>query len=903
MITRIAFRALPALILVLVLVVPVRFLPAVIGMPVEAANTLTLTPNAGTPYTPITIAVDAGTFTAGTPVTAGFRDAAGNPSQPLATGAAAVDGSATLSGVIPFSAAVGNASITVTGTLTNNPVSLHGVFLVRPVIQLTPDHAAAGTTVSVTVYGNGFDPNSHVTFSENGVPLAGSSAQTGPDGSFPSLSISLVVPTTGTALLIGASDATGAQAQAAFTIDAGQATIGTSTPTPIGVSTGTGLTINPAAGPPGIGNVAVSSAAGAFSGLSSVALKFTDHAGNALTLPPAPVSATGAVSASITLPVQAAGGAAVISAQATGFAPLSGQFRINPTLSFSPTVVPPGGTFSVTGDGFTPQATVNFTIGGITASSTVPIVVSTTGHFAMSFTLPTTVPLGPSTLAASDSAGVGPVQAAFTVGTPLPTATVTPIPSPTPGVPTGAAGTTNVYFAEGYTGQAATNKSASFSETLTMLNPLSTPASVTITYFSQDGSPPVVVTRTVPPTSSFNDSVNADVGPDRIVGAEVTSTQRIFVTRTIDRTSPSGARLDGSTSLPTTAPALAWGFPEGYTGITFQEYLTILNPSTVPATVTVTLAPQANSAQGARVSTISVPAQSRRTVNIRALNQGDPAQSVGMLVSSTAPIVAERVEYFGDGAGSGKFGSTVSPGLATPAAQLRFPVLSSGGSAPNPFGVNQPVGDQAYITILNPAPSGSPVQVAAAFANASGVALGQAVTVDVPPGTRRTITVNTSVGASPVGPISAVLNASGPIEAEAAQYVGGSPNTGPHPGVAFVGASSTTTDAFLTNLATTQANGTQVNRSLFISNPSASPEQITATYFGANSAVANSTYTVGAGDILTININQDTQTLGPSAALGAELHMTTGAPGGFLAGAAGLTVDGLAATEDAGSPN
>jgi hypothetical protein len=898
MITRIAFRALPALILVLVLVVPVRFFPSVIGVPVEAANTLTLTPSAGTPYTPITISVDGGTFTSGTPVTAGFRDAAGNPSQPLATGTAAVDGSATLSGVIPFSAAVGNASITVTGTLTNNPVSLHGVFLVRPVIQLTPDHAPAGTTVSVTVYGNGFDPNSHVTFSENGVPIAGSSAQTGPDGSFPSLSISLVVPTTGTALLIGASDASGAQAQAAFTIDSGPST---SSPTPIGVGTGTGLTINPAAGPPGLGNVAISSAAGAFSGVSSVALKFTDHAGNTLTLPPAPVNALGAVSASITLPVQAAGGAAVISAQATGFAPLSGQFQINPTLSFSPTVVPPGGTFSVTGDGFTPQATINFTIGGIIASSSVPIVVSTTGHFAMSFTLPTTVPLGPNMLAASDSAGVGPVQAAFTVGTPLPTATATPIPSPTPGVPT-ASGTTNVYFAEGYTGQAATNKSASFSETLTLLNPLSTPASVTITYFSQDGSPPVSVTRTISPTSSLTDSVNADVGPDRIVGAQVTSTQRIFVTRTIDRTSPSGARLDGSTSLPTTAPALTWGFPEGYTGITFQEYLTILNPSTVPATVTVTLAPQANSALGARLSTVSVPAQSRRTVNIRALNQGDSVQSVGMLVNSTVPIVAERVEYFGDGAGSGKFGSTVSPGIATPADQLRFPVLSSGGSSPNRFGVNQPVGDQAYITILNPALSGSPVQVAAAFANASGVALGQAVTVDIPPGTRRTITVNTSVGTSPVGPISAVLNASGPIEAEAAQYVGGSPNTGPHPGVAFAGA-STTMDAFFTNLATIQVNGTQVNRSLFISNPSANSEQITATYFGANSAVTNSTYTVGAGDILTINVNQDTQTLGPSAALGAALHMTSGAPGGFLAGAAGLTVDGLAATEDTGSPN
>ncbi|MGH2389753.1 MAG: DUF5719 family protein, partial [Chloroflexota bacterium] len=385
--------------------------------------------------------------------------------------------------------------------------------------------------------------------------------------------------------------------------------------------------------------------------------------------------------------------------------------------------------------------------------------------------------------------------------------------------------------------------------------------------------------------------------------AEVTSAQRVFVTRTIERQAVHGARLDGSTSLPTSAPALTWGFPEGYTGITFQEYLTLLNPSTAPATVTVTLAPQADSAAGARVLTEAVPAQSRRTVNIRALNQGAKAQSVGMLVSSTVPIVAERVEYFGDGAGSAKFGSTVSPGITGPAAQLRFPVLSSGGSASDNRGVAQAMGDQAYITILNPALTGSPVQVAAAFANASGISLGQAVMVDVPPGTRRTIVVNNGIGAGAAGPVSAVLNASGPIEAEAAQYVGGSPNSGPHPGVAFAGAATPTTDAFLTNLATAQADGTPVKRTLFLFNPTSGSEQIAATYFGSGGARATAGYTVAAGSILTINVSQDTQTIGPSLALGAELRLVSGTGGGFLAAAVGVTLDGLSATEDAGTPN
>lgn len=903
MLTRIVFRVLPALALMVVLGVPAQLLSSGLGKAVRAAGVLTVVPTSGSPSTPVTISVDAGTFTPGTSVTAVFQDAAGNAGLLLAVGIAAGDGSAALSGVIPFQAVVGIGSITVTGSTSGGIFSLHSIFLVRPAIQLTPDHAPAGATVTVTINGNGFGANSRVAFSDNGVPIPGAGAQTGPEGSFPSLAIALVVPTTGTSLLIGAADGTGAQAQAVFTIDSSSSTLATPTTIPGAVNTGSGLTISPPAGPPGSANVMVSSSAGAFSGLAAVPLLFTDHAGNATALSPAAVSAIGAINAAVSLPTQAAGGAATISTQAPGYPALVGQFQINPTITFTPTVVPPGGTFSVSGDGFTPQRTMNFTIGGLAATTTVPVTVSTTGHFAVSFSLPSTVPLGPTTFTAADSAGLGPVAAPFTVGTPVPTPVATATAGATPIGTTVAGGATNAYFAEGYTGQAATNGTASFAETLNMLNPSPTAAALTITYYSQDGTPPVVISRTVPPASSLTESVNADVGADRIVGAEVTSTHRVFVTRTIERQAVKGARLDASTSLPTTAPALTWGFPEGYTGITFQEYLTLLNPSMSPATVTVTLAPQAAGAAGARVLTETVPAQSRRTVNIRALNQGDTAQSVGMLVTSTVPIVAERVEYFGDGAGSAKFGSTVSPGIAAPATQLRFPVLSSGGSASDSRGVAQALGDQAYITILNPALTGSPVQVAAAFANASGISLGQVVTVDVPPGTRRTIVVNAGIGAGAAGPVSAVLNASGPIEAEAAQYVGGSPNSGPHPGVAFAGVATPTTELFLTNLATAQASGTPVKRTLFLFNPSGSAEQIAATYLGAGGATATATYTVAAGNIVTINVSQDTQAIGPSPALGVELRQVSGTGGGFLAAAVGVTLDGLSATEDVGAPN
>lgn len=802
---RLVVRALLALILLSLLAAS----PPGHRVPVLAADILGITPSGGPPGTPISISVDAGTFTPGSPVSATLQDSAANPSQSLGNWAAGADGSVQLASTIPLQVVVGAATITVSGVANGTLLSLHTTYLVQPAIVVTPNHGPAGASVAITIYGSGFGANAHVAFSMNGVPISGLGVATGSLGFFAPVAATVQVPTSGTPVIIGASDSTGAQAQAAFTVDAAVSSPATATATPT----------------------------------------------------PAPAA-------------------------------------ITPTLILSPTVVPLGGTFSVTGNGFTPGHPISFTIGGVPAATTIPVAADAAGHFAMIFTLPTTVPLGPTVLTATDNTGTGVVQAAFTVGNPLPTATATATATSTPMVTTGASGVTNAYFAEGYTGQATTNGTATFNEMLNFLNPAGAPAPVTITYFTQDGTPPISVSRTIPASSSYQESVTADVGPDKIVGAQITSSQKVFVTRTIYRTAASGARLDGSTTLPASAPALTWAFPEGYTGISFQEYLTLLNPSTVPATVTVTLAPQADSAVGARVLSLSVPPQSRRTANIRALNLGNTARSVGMLVTSTVPIVAERVEYYGDGAGSGKFGSTVSSGITAPATQVRFPVLSSGGTAPNSQGQAQPVGDQAYITILNPASSGSPVQVAAAFAGPGGAPLGQPVTVDVPPGTRRTITVNTALGSGPLGPVSAVLNASGPIDAEAAQYAGGSPNSGPHPGIAFAGSATPTTDAFLTDLATALANGTPIKRSLFLFNPTNVAEQISATYIGAGGTPATASYSVPAGGILTVDVNQDTLPLGPATALGAELRLTSGLGGGFLAASVGVTLDGLSATEN-----
>ena len=456
-------------------------------------------------------------------------------------------------------------------------------------------------------------------------------------------------------------------------------------------------------------------------------------------------------------------------------------------------------------------------------------------------------------------------------------------------------GGTTDYFAEGYTGLAATNGRATFTEVLNILNPSPSVANVTMTYYVQGVSAPVLVTRNVPASSVLRESVNTDVGADKIVATVVTSLERVYVTRTISRLAPTGARLDSSTTLPVQAPGTLWSFPEGYTGATFQEYLTVLNPSSTQANVTILLAPQAASAAGAHTLNLTVPALSRTTANIRSLNLGNPANSVGMIVSSSQPIVAERVIYFGDGSGSGKFGSTVSSGITGPSTTLRLAYGTSGGAGPT--------GDQDFITLLNPSTSGNPVQVTASFADAAGHALGTSATVTVSPGTRQTIIANNYLGAAPVAAFSTVLTATGPIEAESAQYFGGSPNIGQHAGVDFPAQTSAATDVFMTDLSTALPdNGASQDRFVYLYNPGSTVIQVAATYFGANGATPTASYTVVPGGIQTVDVVQDTQATIPPGALGAEFKLASGSSGSFVAYSVGRSSDNLSATEDVGIP-
>ncbi|HXT37237.1 MAG TPA: hypothetical protein VN837_16810, partial [Chloroflexota bacterium] len=235
MISRAVVRAFVVLGLLIALAAPLHapsFAPASLA---RAADTLSIVPPNGPPYAEVSVSVDAGTFSAGSTVSATFQDSVGNPAQPLATGTAAADGSAHLSGVIPFHATVGNAGITVIGTAGGGLFSLHGSFLVRPEVFLIPSHGPANTSLPITVSGAGFSPNARVAFSDNGVPIMGPGTVTGPDGSFAAVSLTIMTPDAGNTVMIGASDSTGAQGQTAFFSDLSSAT---ATPSVLGTSAG-----------------------------------------------------------------------------------------------------------------------------------------------------------------------------------------------------------------------------------------------------------------------------------------------------------------------------------------------------------------------------------------------------------------------------------------------------------------------------------------------------------------------------------------------------------------------------------------------------------------------------------------------------------------------------------------
>lgn len=366
---------------------------------------------------------------------------------------------------------------------------------------------------------------------------------------------------------------------------------------------------------------------------------------------------------------------------------------------------------------------------------------------------------------------------------------------------TRAAPASHIYFAEGYTGQGPQIR---FAETLAILNTNSITTTGQIQYFYGGGNMSTVPI-TIPPRARLVEDVARDVGPNQQVSALVEGDLAISATRSISRTITSGA-LSESVSSGEAALSQYWYFAEGYTGVSFQEYLAICNPNDTPANVTIEPYGVTGSMPAAPI-TRTVPAHSRVTVNVRAVL---PNRSLGLLVQADQPIAAERTLYWGAGAGSAKYGSAVNEGVGQPAAQWLFPYVSTAN------------GDQVFLALINT--NSVEAHVRLSLYSDTGTRA-SSLSSTVQPGTRATVVLPSGMSAG--GVIGVVVSSDVPVACEEAQYFGGSPNIGSHAGSIFSGGTQALTNWIFPGFDTTP----YTTERWFVLNTGAMQAHLTATLF------------------------------------------------------------------------
>ena len=142
--------------------------------------------------------------------------------------------------------------------------------------------------------------------------------------------------------------------------------------------------------------------------------------------------------------------------------------------------------------------------------------------------------------------------------------------------------------------------------------------------------------------------------------------------------------------------------------------------------------------------------------------------------------------YWGDGAGSGKYGASAKAGATGAGKSFTFAYGSAPGAVAANVGPAQMMNDESFVTVINPNPASlSDAVVLVSFFDAAGNPIGSK-SITVSPQTRETIAVNSVINAgSPVnGPYYTTVSSDQPIFVEKPQYIGGSPNAGMHPGLA-----------------------------------------------------------------------------------------------------------------------
>jgi hypothetical protein len=368
------------------------------------------------------------------------------------------------------------------------------------------------------------------------------------------------------------------------------------------------------------------------------------------------------------------------------------------------------------------------------------------------------------------------------------------------------------------------------------------------------------------------------VGANQKVASEVTSLAPLSAERIINRSDKNGKPLDASSSLgqlinvAATVPdsGVNYYFASGEVQLTNEEYLTVLNPTSNTANVTINILPQSaiSSTTVASVPaiTVSVPGNSRATVPIRARLVSSGVVKFGMSVNSNVPVASERVEYFGDGIGSGKYGASTK--AAGTSAFRQYIFSSDVGQFPSSGG-NTSIGtgnDLSEVDVVNPgAASAGSATVTVSFFDKNGKPI-NSQQVQVDGGTRVTVNVNDVVGTQS-DVFSVVVTSDKSVFVEKPVFYGGDPaNGGTHAVAAPSGSPSGLTSVAFPYLDLTSASGSAISQTVFLYNPGSAPITVRGTYSSGTQTVVK-TYTVQGNSITTVSVNTDAAGL-PKGPLG-----------------------------------
>jgi subtilisin-like proprotein convertase family protein len=378
------------------------------------------------------------------------------------------------------------------------------------------------------------------------------------------------------------------------------------------------------------------------------------------------------------------------------------------------------------------------------------------------------------------------------------------------------------YFAEGSTGF--------FDTSVGVLNLSTTDtAHVAIALLNEAGGA-VSHQLTLGPRQRRTVSVNEVLAASAAVAIVVESDVAVAADRWMTwGTSGVGASLDSG--APT--PATTWYFAEGATG-PFLLYYLFENPGTTPANVTIRYLLEG----GAAVETTHpLPPQSRTTI---AVNQDDPAlavASVGSVITSDAPIFAERAMYVNAGGTLG--GGSASAGSNQLSTQWYF-----GEGATGPF-------FHAFLALLNPGTEAATATVTYHLSDGSTASKAY----DVPAAGRRTVYFNREAALDPAlealarGPVWFTISSTHPILGERAMWWPDWPWYEGHaaPGSTASGVSWAVPEG-------RHGGPTRELTYVLIGNTTATASQVRLTLIPDTGAPLTQELAIGAGERLTVNV-------------------------------------------------